>query len=195
VLAAVAAPRDRSARLRALRTRFFDVPWAELMHVVDAPDHHPAIARLYDWAALAARRAYEPLFRRLVEDSRFAERALVLGSGERALVNTWHLIELLLEEVARSRCDLHELVTQLRWWIADGADHVDDRDVQRIETDADAIRVLTIHKAKGLEAAYVFLFGCAASPPYAKVHALRDGGGRALVVGHKDDAIAERVHA
>src|SRR5207249_8146215 len=105
VLAAVAAPRDRSARLRALRTRFFDVPWPELMRVVDAPDHHPAIARLHEWAALATRRAYEPLFRELVEDSRFAERALVLGGGERAIVNTWHLIEVLLEEVARSGCD------------------------------------------------------------------------------------------
>jgi exodeoxyribonuclease V beta subunit len=195
VLAAIAAPHDRSSRLRALRTRFFDVPWVELMSVVDAPDHHPAIARLFDWAALASRRAYEALFRRLVEDSRFAERALVLGGGERALVNTWHLIGLLLEELARSRCDLHELVTQLRSWIADGADHVDDRDVQRIETDAEAIRVLTIHKAKGLEAPYVFLFGCATQPPNTKVHVLRDGAGRALVVGSKDDATTARVKA
>ena len=159
VLDAIAAPRDRSARMRALRTRFFDVPWAELMRVVDAPDHHPLIARLFDWAALAARREYETLFRRLVEDSRFAERALVLGGGERALVNTWHLIELLLEEVARSRCDLHELVARLRRWIDEHEELADDRDVQRAETDADAIRILTIHKAKGLEAPYVFLFG------------------------------------
>jgi exodeoxyribonuclease V beta subunit len=176
VLAAIAAPRDRSARMRALRTRFFDVPWAELMRVVDAPDHHPALARLHDWAALAARRAYEPLFRRLVEDSRFAERALVLGSGERAIVNTWHVIELLLEEVARSRCDLHELVVQLRRWIADSTDLPSERDVQRLETDADAIRVLTIHKAKGLEAPYVFVFGAASKPPH--VHALLDRGDR-----------------
>jgi exodeoxyribonuclease V beta subunit len=196
VLAAVAAPRDRSARLRALRTRFFDVPWAELMRVVDAPDHHPAIARLFDWAALATRRAYEPLFRHLVEDSRFAERALVLGGGERAVVNTWHLIELLLEEVARSRCDLHELVTQLRGWIADGhVDHVDDRDVQRVETDAEAIRVMTVHKAKGLEAAYVFLYGGIASPPSSNVHTLRDDHGRALFVGNKTDARFARVEA
>jgi exodeoxyribonuclease V beta subunit len=186
VLAAIAAPRDRSARLRALRTRFFDVPWSELMQVVDAPDHHPQIARIFDWAQLASRRAYEALFRRVVEDSRFAERTLVLGGGERALTNTWHLIELLLAAVARSRSDLHELVAQLRRWIADDASHPDERDVQRAETDADAVRVLTIHKAKGLEAPFVFLFGGLTGGPKSQVHTLRDATGRALVIGKAD---------
>ena len=165
------------------------------MRVVDAPDHHPLIARLFDWAALASRRAYESLFRRLVEDSRFAERALVLGGGERAIINTWHLIELLLEEVARSRCDLHELVTQLRRWITDGSELPDDRDVQRAETDTDAVRILTVHKAKGLEAPYVFVYGAASPPRASSVHTLRDGAGRALVVGPQDEAIAKLLVA
>jgi exodeoxyribonuclease V beta subunit len=195
VLAAIAAPRDRSARLRALRTRFFDVPWPELMQVIDAPDHHPQIARIFDWAQLASRRAYEALFRRLVEDSRFAERALVLGGGARALTNTWHLIELLLAEVARSRSDLHELVVRLRRWIADDASHPDERDVQRAETDADAVRVLTIHKAKGLEAPYVFLFGGLSGGPKSLVHTLRDATGRALVVGKADPLTQELLDA
>ncbi len=193
VLDAIATPRDRSARMRALRTRFFDVPWAELMRVVDAPDHHPVIARLFDWAALATHREYETLFRRLVEDSAFAERALVLGGGERAIVNTWHLIELLLEEVARSRCNLSELVTRLRRWIDEHEELSDDRDVQRAETDADAIRILTIHKAKGLEAPYVFLFGAASAAPKTKVHALRDAAGRTLVVANHDESIKQQL--
>ena len=188
VLAAIAAPRDRSDRLRALRTRFFDVPWSDLVRVVDGPDHHPQIARLFDWAQLGARRAYETLFRRVIEDSRFAERALVLGGGERAITNTWHLIELLLVEVARSRSDLHELVAQLRRWIDDDTTQPDERDVQRAETDVDAIRILTIHKAKGLEAPYVFLYGGTAGPPPSRVHTLRDGAGRALVIGAPDPA-------
>lgn len=195
VLAAIAAPRDRSARLRALRTRFFDVPWTELARVVDAPDHHPSIAQLFEWAQLAGRRAYETLFRRLVEDSRFAERALVLGNGERTLTNTWHLIELLLEEVARARSDLHELVGQLRRWITDDGSPADERDVQRAETDLEAIRILTIHKAKGLEAPYVFLFGGTQPPPASPVHTLRDGAGRALIVGAPDAPTKEALEA
>lgn len=193
VLAAVAAPRDRSARMRALRSRFFDVAWDDLMQVVDAPDHHPLIARLLDWAALANRRAYEPLLRSLIEDSRFAERALITGGGERAIMNTWHLIEIVLGEVARSRCDLYELVTKLRRWIADGDDRPDDRDVQRAESDADAIRILTVHKAKGLEAPYVFLFGAASPPKSTNVHTVRDAHGLSLVVGPQAEPIAKLV--
>jgi len=192
VLAAVAAPRDRAARLRALRTRFFDVPWHELQRVVDAPDHHPLMARIFDWAQLASRRAYESLFRKLVDDSRYSERALVLGGGERALTNTWHLIELLLAEVSRSRCDLHELVNQLRRWMSDRSITGDDRDVQRVETDGDAIRVLTMHKAKGLEAAYVFVYGGTSGGPKSGVQRLvghHHTAGRAvtLVLGTPDD--------
>jgi exodeoxyribonuclease V beta subunit len=193
VLASIAAPRDRSARLRALRTRFFDVPWAELVQVVDAPDHHPVIARIFDWAQLASRRAYEALFRRIVEDSRYAERALVLGGGERALTNTWHLIELLLAEVARARCDLHELVGILRRWMDDDTLQPDERDVQRAETESDAIRILTVHKAKGLEAPYVFIYGCASPAPKGSVHTLRDAGGRSLVVGPPDPVTREQL--
>ncbi len=198
VLAAVAAPRDRAARIRALRTRFFDVPWCDLASVVDGPDHQPHIARLFEWAQLATRRAYESLFRHIVEDSRFAERALVLGGGERALTNTWHLIELLLGDVARSRGDLNELVTQLRRWMADdaaGAMQFDDRDVQRAETDLDAIRILTIHKAKGLEAPYVFLYGGTQGGSPSNVQALRDQVGRHLVVGARDPAVKALLEA
>ncbi|MGE3546507.1 MAG: UvrD-helicase domain-containing protein, partial [Kofleriaceae bacterium] len=192
LLAAIASPRDRSARVRALRTRFFDVRWDELMQVVDGPDHHPQLAMLFDWARLAAQRGYEALFRRIIEDSGYAERALVLGDGERALTNTWHLIELLLGELSRSRCDLYELVVQLRRWMMDDT-ATDERDVQRAETDGDAIRILTIHKAKGLEAPYVFLFGGASGGPSSKVRTLSIEDARTLVLGEPDETTGQAL--
>jgi ATP-dependent exoDNAse (exonuclease V) beta subunit len=99
------------------------------------------------------------------------------------------------DELARSRCDIHELAAQLARWIAGvGDDLPDDRDVQRAETDADAIRISTIHKAKGLEAPFVFLYGGATGGRRGEVHTVRDADGRHFVIKRdRDDPIATRI--
>jgi len=70
----------------------------------------------------------------------------------------------------------------------------DERDVQRAETDADAVRVLTVHKAKG-SSTYVFLFGGLTGGPRSLVHTLRDATGRALVVGKADPLTQQLLDA
>jgi exodeoxyribonuclease V beta subunit len=198
VLDAVAAPRDRSRRLRAWSTAFFAVPWDALAALGDAPDDHPLVEPLFAWSALAQRRDYERLFARLLDDTRYAERALLAPGGERAIANTQQLIELLLREVARARGEVHELVRRLRGWIADGKmDRPDDRDVQRIETDVDAIQVMTIHRAKGLEAAVVFVFGGTGTPPSRAVATFHDDRtqGRAAAVGKLEGPLKDKVRA
>jgi len=101
----------------------------------------------------------------------------------------------LLAELSRARSDLHELVTRMRRWMLDDSTHPDERDVQRTETDADAIRVLTIHKAKGLEAPYVFLYGGLSGGLRSTVKSLRDVVGRWIIVGDHDDATQARIEA
>jgi exodeoxyribonuclease V beta subunit len=197
LLEAIAAPRDRSARLRAWSTAFFDVPLDELPDLAELPDDHPLLARLFEWRALAARMEYERLFTRIIDDSRLALRALVLGRGERVIGNVQHVLELLLDEVARSRCEVHELARRLRGWIADGTlDRPDDVDVQRIETDARAIQIMTIHRAKGLEAPVVFVLSGFNSSPARPVNAYHDDERqRRLHVGALDGAAKERIGA
>ncbi|MBK7536013.1 MAG: UvrD-helicase domain-containing protein [Myxococcales bacterium] len=195
VMAAIATPRDRSARLRALRTRFFDVPWAQLMEIVDASDHHPMLRALYDWHRLAKDRLYERLFHHLLDDSRYAERALVLGSAPRSLVNTQHLLELCAAHVAITRCDVHDLVFELRRWISDDVVRPDDADVQRIESDGDAVVIQTIHRAKGLEAPVVFVYGGDGQPPSGReaVRTYHKGERRFLAVGPQEPADAAAI--
>jgi exodeoxyribonuclease V beta subunit len=195
VLDAVAAPRDRSRRLRAWTTAFFAVPWDRLAALADAPDDHPLVEPLFAWSALAQRRDYERLFARIFDDTRYAERALISPGGERAIANTQQVIELLVREVARARGEIHELVRRLRRWISDGTmDRPDDRDVQRIETDADAVQVMTIHRAKGLEAPIVFVYGgTGTGTPGRSVATFHDGNVRTAAVGKLDGALKTQV--
>ena len=159
LLDAVAHPRDRQAQMRAWMTCFFDVAPDTLARAKDAPDDHPLVAHFHDWRGLAARLDYPRLFRSILDDTRVIERALATGGGTRTVTNLGHVLEHLYAEVERSRCELPELVGRLRAWIADGDDRPDDSDLQRQETDQHAVQVMTVHRAKGLEAWVVFLVG------------------------------------
>ncbi len=158
LLEAIARPRDRCARLRAWMTDFFAVDPDDLVRAQELGDDHPLCARLHDWRALAVRLDYPRLFASIMAESRVAERALATGRGERAVTNIAHVLEHLHAEVERSRCELPELVARLRGWIRDAeSGRPDDSDVQRQETDRDAVQVMTMHRAKGLEAWVVFV--------------------------------------
>ena len=177
VLQAVAAPADGSARLLALLTPFFAVPLGQLAECRELAETHPLAARLLDWAALADERRYAELFRSMLRDTGLVRRLLATRQGERELTNYQHVFDLLLEEVVRTPAPLGELVARLGSWIAGTSGPPGfDRDVQRLEPLRDAVQVLTMHKAKGLEAPVVFVAGLGGSPPQ----------GEALRVYHLD---------
>lgn len=159
VLDAIAHPRDRQRQMRAWMTCFFDVPPERLALAKDAPDDHPLVAHFHDWRGAASRMDYPRLFRSILDDTRVIERALATGGGTRTVTNLGHVFEHLYAEVERNRAELPELVTTLRAWIADGNDRPDDSDLQRQETDQASVQVMTVHRAKGLEAWVVFLAG------------------------------------
>jgi exodeoxyribonuclease V beta subunit len=148
---------------------------------------------LYEWNLLAERHHYEHLFAAITAESGVIERQLLSASSERAVTNILHLFELLLEEVAQSRCDIHELVLRLDHWMVD--DTGDDRGLQRLETDRPAVQIMTIHKSKGLEAAIVFLFGGFGSSRADQVRVFHQNGERLVHVGAMDDTAKQAANA
>ncbi len=198
LLDAIAHPRDRTARLRAWMTGFFDVDPDDLGRALDVPDDHVLAARLHDWRGLAARMDYPRLFACILAESRVAERALATGRGERTVTNIAHVFEHLHAEVERSRCELPELVSRLRGWIRSaGLDRPDESDAQRQETDRAAVQVMTAHRAKGLEAWVVFIAGLVAfskrNEPMLTFH--DEHGHRRIAVKNGDDPHTELAAA
>ena len=76
------------------------------------------------------------------------ERLLVLPNGERRLTDLLHLVELTWAAV--SSAGLHPGGT-VAWFAAERTRDKDDVRELRLETDAAAVQVVTVHKSKGLQ--------------------------------------------
>ena len=159
VLRAVADPHDRSARLRAFATLFFGVPLELLGECRELDGRHPLVARLFEWHARAESHDDAGLLRAIQRESQLERRLVGSPEGERSLTNVEHLADLLVEETGGRR-GVDAMIALLEAFVAGRAEpRSGEGDVQRRESERDAIQILTMHKAKGLEAAVVFLAG------------------------------------
>ncbi|MHB1348890.1 MAG: exodeoxyribonuclease V subunit beta [Desulfobulbaceae bacterium] len=110
-------------------------------------------AELAEYQQHWSRAGVMAMLHRLLHRRRVVPRLLALPGGERKLTNFLHLAEL-LQGAGRERLD--ELVRwfgeQIRAPEAEAASQQ-----LRLESDGDLVRIVTIHKAKGLEYPLVFL--------------------------------------
>ena len=103
MLRAVAAPNNRSYRLKAWATPFFAVPMRELAKLVEPEPSDPLMARLAKWHGLANDGDFAELFDSLLEDSGLAARQLFGAPNLRELTNYEHLFELILDGIDKRR--------------------------------------------------------------------------------------------
>jgi exodeoxyribonuclease V beta subunit len=180
LLRAVEDPADKSRRFAAWLTPFFGLTLAGLEDARELPASHPCVARLGEWKALGDARDYGRLFESIVRDSGFVRREIFFEDSERELTNYLHIFEILLEHARRTHCTLGELVLEIGGLIGGKRKPLEiEGDVQRIESEKRAVQIMTIHKAKGLEAAVVFVAGGAhKSRGGDTVHVFHEGGRR-----------------
>ncbi|MBL8453598.1 MAG: PD-(D/E)XK nuclease family protein, partial [Zoogloea sp.] len=194
-LAACAEPDDGRALRAALATPTLALGWAEL----DCLNHDEAAweARLLQFRAYREcwrRQGVLPMLRRLLNDFRVPARLLARGgAGERSLTDVLHLAEL-LQQAAAVLDGEHALIRHLAEQRSDGG-HGDARQI-RLESDADLVQVVTVHKSKGLEYPLVFLpFACAFRAAKSTDLPLKwhDGEGRLQVALRDDGGLLEKV--
>lgn len=138
-----------------------------------------------------------PMVRHMLQDFGVVPRLLAQG-GERQLTDLLHLSELLQQASTRLEGE-HALVRYLQEQ-RDAPEGERDARRQRLESDDARVRVVTVHKSKGLEYPLVFLpFFCAARPVGAKDALLRwhDADGQLRLVPGRaaDDEIVAAADA
>ena len=163
-LSACAEPTDLRRLRAALATATVGLSWAELDRFnQDESFVETQVEHFRGYQHCWSRQGVLAMIRRMLED--FALPARLLGSsekqtalgGERVLTDVLHLAEL-LQQASQQLEGEHALIRFLAEQIAD-ADYSVTNDVRqiRLESDADLVKVVTIHKSKGLEYPLVFL--------------------------------------
>ncbi|TCV94901.1 DNA helicase/exodeoxyribonuclease V beta subunit [Luteibacter rhizovicinus] len=101
------------------------------------------------------------MLHRLLHIFDLPSRLLASDGGERALTNLLHLAELLQQAASTLDGEL-ALIRYLGEALSDARAATGDETIVRLESDADLVKVVTVHKSKGLEYPLVFLpFVCA----------------------------------
>ncbi|MEQ5803031.1 exodeoxyribonuclease V subunit beta [Halomonas sp. H10-9-1] len=167
-LAACAAPDDERCLRAALATPSLGLSLAELDALNGGPQQdelawEARVMQFRDYHRQWQRRGVLPMLHRLLADFAVPGRLLAVPEGERRLTDLLHLGELLQEASAEIDGE-HALLR----FLAESRAHPhaqSDTHRLRLESDADLVQVVTIHKSKGLEYPLVFLPFIAAFRP------------------------------
>lgn len=104
-----------------------------------------------------------PMLRRLLHDFDLPQVLIARSDGERVLTNLLHLAEL-LQQAATELDGEQALIRHLGEHLASSG-QAGEEQILRLESDEQLVKVVTIHKSKGLEYPLVFLpFICTSKP-------------------------------
>ncbi|WP_397450053.1 exodeoxyribonuclease V subunit beta [Pseudomonas sp. NA-150] len=104
-----------------------------------------------------------PMLRRLLHDFHLPQALISRNDGERVLTNVLHLSEL-LQQAAAELDGEQALIRHLSEHLALSG-QAGEEQILRLESDEQLVKVVTIHKSKGLEYPLVFLpFICSSKP-------------------------------
>lgn len=152
-LRACADPGDDATLRIALATRSLALDWMTLERMnQDERFWEAMVLRFRDYRMLWQQQGVLPMLRRLLADFALPARLLREPDGERSLTNLLHLAEWLQREAVELDGE-HALLRVL----AEQLESPSSEEILRLESDADLIKVVTIHKSKGLEYPLVLL--------------------------------------
>lgn len=155
-LAACAEPDDDRLLRAALATATLGLDWAALDHLNrDELAWEARVMQFRGYRTCWQQQGVLPMLRRLLGDFTVPHRLLRSADGERALTDLLHLAEL-LQQASGALDGEHALLRYLAE-AREGMGGDSDARKLRLESDADLVQVVTVHKSKGLEYPLVFL--------------------------------------
>ncbi|MFO1349266.1 MAG: exodeoxyribonuclease V subunit beta [Gammaproteobacteria bacterium] len=156
VLLALAEPGREALVRAALATDMFGLDAARLLALgTDERTWEQWLERFHRYHEWWRDKGFILAFQALLRDNQVSQRLLAFGDGERRLTNLLHLAELLHGAASQQRLGMAGLLK----WLAErrqGSNTQDETLQLRLESDAQLVQIVTVHKSKGLEYPIVF---------------------------------------
>lgn len=157
ILLAVQRPNDVMSARAALTTRLWGYNAEELANLEqDEVRLEQELNRLETWRQLWIHKGFVVMKEQLLQDLSVDARMLQRNDGERRLTNLQQLCEMLHQAEHDHRLSPEGLLH----WLQNERSHKDEIDYQRrelrLESDEDAVQILTMHGSKGLQYEVVF---------------------------------------
>ncbi|MDH1102142.1 exodeoxyribonuclease V subunit beta [Pseudomonas mosselii] len=163
-LKACAEPDSERMLKAALASLTLDLPLIELERLnQDERVWENWVMRFRRYRDIWQRQGVLPMLRRLLHDFQLPRALMGRSDGERVLTNLLHLAEL-LQQAAGELDGEQALIRHLTEHLAN-AGQAGEEQILRLESDEQLVKVVTIHKSKGLEYPLVYLpFICTSKP-------------------------------
>ena len=156
ILEAIANPGDEKKVKAALATYILSIKGEQLLstdeNLTFLETEMAAFQRYHDlWNSLD----FFQMFQLMLIERNIKPRLIALTDGERKLTNILHLAELIHNNLTQENLGMSAAIKWFSEQIQSDIRHQDEEQL-RLETDRDAVRIVTIHKSKGLEYPVVF---------------------------------------
>ncbi len=192
-LKALADPRNERKVRAAISTVTFGWSYQALQQLAqDEPGWEQHLERFLGYQERWQQAGILPTLRQLISDYELHSRLTDSHEGERCITNLLHLAELLQQASTQLEGE-QALIRHLAEAIDAQSSSSGDDGIIRLESDANLIKIITIHKSKGLEYPLVFLpFICSfreVSSRFSSHYRYHDDNKNLLIDLHLDDSI------
>lgn len=198
LLSAILYPHSRQNLHKGLLTDFFSLTLQQLEELADRVLPESVEQLLVDWQELAVRKDWSVLFSSVLEDTGLVYRCIKQGmKGSRKLSIYRQLMERLEDEAYSTNAELFSLLETFKKWQESIIELEEKETLYKIDSEQKMVKILTIHKSKGLEFPIVFvvpnLSRGLGSDIYHKFHNEQKRIVFDFCESHKDDAKKESI--
>ncbi len=157
MLKAVAEPSNETLIKTALSLPLSGFTADQLLQIEEDDRQWMAILEQFaEWHGQWQDQGFAPMFRSLMAELDVAEHVIGYPNGERRLTNLLHLGELLQEESRHHKEGTRSLLQWLARKRQENNSSKRDEEQLRLESDEELVKIVTMHKSKGLQYPIVF---------------------------------------